>query len=337
MKSRPDLKYRVLSIAVLCCVPLTVRCGSDSDVGGTSGASGEVERDAGDSGLGHAGHAGSDYAGSAGESTSGGTEAAGAAGDTSSGIGGLTDSIGGASAGTGGLSDSIGGASAGTGGASAGTGGESAGTGGGGVAGAGPGILNVSTNILPLMGACTAPSQTFIISNTGQSALTWTAALSLPYIVVAPSSSTLLPGTAITVSVSTTTPVHLGPTPEVVITITSDVAEQPPAKVSVYYAVSGTLIGVQPDLDVGEVPLGQSKWVSVPAPPHAIDLALGSSNPAFSVENALVHGDDHWTMRFTPSALGPQSTTLSIIAPFNGAPACPSPNRFIARGVGTAP
>ena len=43
-------------------------------------------------------------------------------------------------------------------------------------------------------------------------------------------------------------------------------------------------------------------------------------------------------MIFTPSVLGPQSTTLSIIVPFGTAgPACPKPNLFTARGVSVAP
>ena len=351
MKSRPDMKSKAFSVLVLMCVPLMLRCIPDSDGGGTSGAGGEVEGGAGNGGLAHGGHAGSGHAGSAGESTSGGTDAAGTAGGVGAGTGGVSDCTGGASAGTGGASAGTGGASAGTGGVSAGTGGVSAGTGGvsagtggvsagtggsAGVAGAGPGILNVSTSILQMIGECTAPPQTFTISNAGESALTWTAALNAPLIAVTPSSSTLQPGTAITVSVSAKTPVPVAAI--IVITITSDVVAQPPTTISVQYAVRGTLIGVQPDIDVGEVPLGQSKTVSVPVPTRAVELALGSSNSAFSVPNVLAHGADHWNMIFTPNVLGPQSTTLQIIVPFGtGGPVCPSPNLFTARGVGVAP
>jgi hypothetical protein len=198
--------------------------------------------------------------------------------------------------------------------------------------------LNVSVDSLNMFGDCTAPPQTFTISNAGESALTWTAALSAPLIAVAPSSSTLLPGAEITVSVSAKALVQLLSGQTVVITISSDVAAQPPAVISVFYAVRGILIGVQPDIDVGEVPLGQSKTVSVPVPTRTVELALGSGNSAFSVPNVLAHGADHWTLVFTPSVLGPQSTTLQIIVPFGpGGPVCPSPNLFTARGVGIAP
>jgi hypothetical protein len=187
-----------------------------------------------------------------------------------------------------------------------------------------------------MMGDCTAPPQTFTISNAGESALTWTAALSAPLIAVTPSSSTLQPGTAIAVSVSAQTPVPLGAL--IVITITSDVVAQPPTTISVQYGVRGTVIGVQPDIDVGEVPLGQSKTVSVPAPGHPGELALVSSNSAFSVQGTLLHDKDHWTMIFTPNVLGPQSTTLAISVPFGiGGPVCPPNNLFTARGVGIAP
>jgi hypothetical protein len=362
MNSRPDMRSKALSIAVLLCVPLIIRCGSDSDGGGTSGAAG-AEGGAGNGGLAHgghagSGHAGSGHAGSAGESTSGGTNAAGTAGDVSAGTGGVSAGTGGVSAGTGGVSAGTGGmssagaggasagaggASAGAGGASAGTGGASAGTGGvsagGGAAGAGPGILNVSIDSLYMIGQCMSLPETFTISNTGQSALTWTAAVSAPqFVAVAPSSSTLLPGTEITVTLSSGMPVPLNVGASVVITITSDVAAQPPAIIPISYAVSGTWIGVQPDIDVGEVPLGQSKTVSVPTPAQMVELALGSGNSAFSVPNMLAHGADHWTMIFTPSVLGPQSSDLSIIVPFGTmGPACPSPNHFTARGVGIAP
>src|SRR6478735_3178292 len=405
MKSSPDMYSKVLSIAVLLCVPAIIRCGSDSDSGGTSGAAGaEVgagygglahgshagsgHAGSGHAGSGHAGsgnagsgHAGSGHAGSAGESTSGGSNAAGAGCDTSAGTGGVNAGTGGVSAGTGGVNAGTGGVNAGTGGVSAGAGGVSAGTGGvragtggvsagtggvsagtggvsagtggvsagiggvsagtGGVsaAGAGPGILNVSTDSLSMLGQCVSPSQTFTVSNTGQSALTWSAAVSNPELVaVAPSSSTLLPGTEITVTLSSGKPVQLPifQTTNVVVTITSDVAAQPPASISIAYGVIGTWIGVQPDIDVGEVPLGQSKIVSVPVPSPFVELALGSSNSAFSVPNALAHGAGHWTMIFTPSVLGPQSTNLTIIVPpfSSSGPACPSPNNFTARGVG---
>jgi len=193
-----------------------------------------------------------------------------------------------------------------------------------------------------MLGQCVSPSQTFTVSNTGQSALTWSAAVSNPELVaVAPSSSTLLPGTEITVTLSSGKPVQLPifQTTNVVVTITSDVAAQPPASISIAYGVIGTWIGVQPDIDVGEVPLGQSKIVSVPVPSPFVELALGSSNSAFSVPNALAHGAGHWTMIFTPSVLGPQSTNLTIIVPpfSSSGPACPSPNNFTARGVGIAP
>src|SRR6478735_6697158 len=433
MKSSPDMYSKVLSIAVLLCVPAIIRCGSDSDSGGTSGAAGaEVgagygglahgshagsghagsgHAGSGHAGSGHAGsgHAGSGHAGSAGESTSGGSNAAGAgcdtsagtggvnagtggvsagtggvnagtggvnagtggvsagdggvsagtggvnagtggvnagtggvsagAGGVSAGTGGVSAGTGGVSAGTGGVSAGTGGVSAGTGGVSAGTGGVSAGTGGVSAAGAGPGILNVSIDSLSMLGQCVSPSQTFTVSNTGQSALTWSAAVSNPELVaVAPSSSTLLPGTEITVTLSSGKPVQLPifQTTNVVVTITSDVAAQPPASISIAYGVIGTWIGVQPDIDVGEVPLGQSKIVSVPVPSPFVELALGSSNSAFSVPNALAHGAGHWTMIFTPSVLGPQSTNLTIIVPpfSSSGPACPSPNNFTARGVG---
>jgi len=275
-------------------------------------------------------------AGTGGASAGTGGASAGTGG-VSAGTGGVSAGTGGVSAGTGGVSAGTGGVSAGTGGVSAGTGGVSAGTGGSaGVAGAGPGILNVSTSILQMIGECTSPPQTFTISNAGESALTWTAALNAPLIAVTPSSSTLQPGTAITVSVSAKTPVPVAAI--IVITITSDVVAQPPTTISVQYAVRGTLIGVQPDIDVGEVPLGQSKTVSVPVPTRAVELALGSSNSAFSVPDVLAHGADHWNMIFTPNVLGPQSTTLQIIVPFGtGGPVCPSPNLFTARGVGVAP
>src|SRR6478735_8041887 len=377
MKSSPDMYSKVLSIAVLLCVPAIIRCGSDSDSGGTSGAAGaEVgagygglahgshagsgHAGSGHAGSGHAGsgnagsgHAGSGHAGSAGESTSGGSNAAGAGCDTSAGTGGVNAGTGGVSAGTGGVnagtggvnagtggvSAGAGGGSAGTGGVSAGTGGVSAGTGGVSAAGAGPGILNVSIDSLSMLGQCVSPSQTFTVSNTGQSALTWSAAVSNPELVaVAPSSSTLLPGTEITVTLSSGKPVQLPifQTTNVVVTITSDVAAQPPASISIAYGVIGTWIGVQPDIDVGEVPLGQSKIVYVPVPSPFVELALGSSNSAFSVPNALAHGAGHWTMIFTPSVLGPQSTNLTIIVPpfSSSGPACPSPNNFTARGVG---
>ena len=359
MKSRREMNSAAFSIAVLLCAPFVIRCGSDSGGGSAAGASGELEHGAGSGGVARggagSGHAGSGHAGS-GESTSGGSDAAGTAGDMSASTAGASASAGtsgasagtsgasagtsGASAGTSGASAGTSGASAGTSGASAGTSGASAGTAGSaGIAGAGPGILNVSIQNLYLYGECTVPPQTFTISNTGQSPLTWTAAVGAPLVTLAPSSSTLLPGNEVTVTVSVTTPVQLSSEQSFQITITSDIAAQPPTLVQVTYAVSGTLIGVQPDIDFGEVPLGQTKMVSVPAPPHGtVELALGSSNHVFSVPNLLLHAENHWTLYFTPSVLGPQSSTLQIIVPFgSGGPPCPSPNLFAARGVGIAP
>lgn len=190
-----------------------------------------------------------------------------------------------------------------------------------------------------MMGDCTVAPQTFTLSNTGQSPLTWNAALAPALLAVAPASSTLQPGAEVTVSVGQTTPVQLSLGQSLALTITSDVPAQPPTAISVFYMARGTMIGVQPDIDVGEVRLGQSKTVSVPAPPHSVELALGSGNsPVFSISEPLVHGADHWTMVFTPAVLGPQSVTLSIIVPFGpGGPACPNPNLFTARGTGIAP
>jgi len=212
-----------------------------------------------------------------------------------------------------------------------------------------PGHLVLSAYGLNFAGECDLPVQHVIISNDGGSPFTWLANVhfvgTLQPVQVAPNTSTLLPGTSVTVEVSPSVPQVAG---NIVsdIAITTDLADQPMALVALSYSVSGFGITPPPDIDFGEVPTssmasGIIEAVQFYNVPGVVLTASGflpgtTPLPQFSLHGAVPNDPSPglWTLYFMPQVVGPASVTLTVGS--MGHVVCP-PNTFTANGVGVAP
>lgn len=325
--------------------------GATGGVGGAGIAGATGGGGAGVSGggvLGVAGAIGGDGCSTAGA----GGSIAGAAGSVA-GLGGVPGSAGSGGGATGyaGSNQSGDGGLAGIGGwyASGGNGAAAGQTNSAGASGATAATLVLSTYSLDIEGECSAPGQSVTISNPSDSPITWTAEVvaqpptyfPLP-VYIDPLSSTLLPGGSVVM--------HVSPFPSYpvltrntawpgTISLTQDVS------IAVLYGVRGFRAATLPeDIDFGAVPLCENKTLSVPT--FGVDGTI--PRLAASYDSDFVVWGLHtatpppwdkppWTLSFSPRALGPRTTTLTVTS--SDGIVC-APNNFAARGVGvprTAP
>jgi hypothetical protein len=296
-------------------------------IAGNGGAGGSSDSGGGGTGGGAMGGSAGATGGSAGMSGSGGASGAGGV-SGASGVGGASGAGGGSGVG-------------GTGGAS-GSGGAGSGT---------PGHLTLSATTLEFSAICpnppTATPQTVTLTNTGGTALTWTATFDSSHIFdapdasLSPSTSTLAPGAHIDVTVSPATleefqyvmgtTLALGD-----LSITTDVTADTAHVVTLSEDAYGYFAG-PPDLTTfGTVTVGDAvqktiHGIASPASPGGI--VLQSSNPDFALSGLVPSPiDASWTLTFQPSAAGLESTTLTAGDMFGHC--IYPPNTFVVTGTG---
>jgi hypothetical protein len=171
----------------------------------------------------------------------------------------------------------------------------------------------------------------FTISNTSNVPLTWHVSTVPAFFALTPLGSTLAVGGTIDVSVTSKARSAV-----FTLEIVADVA--PSQSVQLQSSLLGYLGPVVSDVDVGNVPVGASSSVFIPAAGDYPGVALGSSLAAFQLnflKPSNVPGGFGWTLTFSPTVAGLQQSTLTFFSTA-GALVCP-PNTFVAKGVGLAP
>ncbi len=226
---------------------------------------------------------------------------------------------------------------------SAGMGGGAGSSGSSGTAGTGggstsPGHLTLSATELDFYVECPGPTvatpQTLTLTNTGGTALTWSATFDSSK-ALSSSGSTLAPGAHVDVAVSpppitTSMPaqssVDLGS-----LTIASDVPGQAAQAVTLYEGASGYFATPDADLNFGDVFIGDVGGGTVPPVGSVPGLVLSSSNPDFVLSGATPSQQLTWSLTFTPTKSGVDTTTLTI----GSFSSCVwPPNTFKATGTG---
>ncbi len=248
------------------------------------------------------------------DSSAGSAGAAGShagTGGTGTHAGGASDHAGGAD--SAGQSASDAGANAG-GAAEAGTAGASGEGGGGSILG----VLEISGTTLSFNVECPhapiADPQTVTLTNSGGSALTWSANFDSSQVTVTPATSTLDPGAHVDVSVApaaiTTTKapgsnIALGP-----ITVSTDVAGSTPQTIALSETASGTIVAPVAPISFGRVPVGTETTKSVG--PLGTGIGLTSSDPSVILSGLTPKQDGTWDVTFLPPGEGLKSATLTL-------------------------
>jgi hypothetical protein len=345
--------------------PTAGRSGSSSAGIGGSGESAGTAGVETEGGTNSAGSGGSNSAGSGGSAGMGGSSGvagfgghAGASGESGhAGLGGT----GGASGegghaglgGTGGASGESGHAGlGGSGGASGegghaglgGTGGASgegghAGLGGSGGAGGSGGVGNLTLSTAHLYfnlhcpGTPVFAAQTVTLTNTGGTALTWTAAINP--VNISPGTSTLAPNAHVDLTI---VPSHVpspppSPTYDVQmpdINVTTDVPGDVTHVIAVTESADGYIVIPPATISFGDVSVGTSVTMTVPMTSQP-GAALAVNNSEFVLNGVAPEGGGTWKLTFTPSSLGLQTATLTM----GSFSACVfAPNTFMATGTG---
>jgi hypothetical protein len=193
------------------------------------------------------------------------------------------------------------------------------------------------------------PPTSFTLTNGFNAPIDWSTTLaeSLAFFSIAPSGSSLLPGEAVTVTVtpsalaSGSLPHGFPPTLSGTITILGDSAG--PQTVSVTEPVMGIDISWTPtNLDFGMVPVtilppvgspSASLTVMESGPATSSPIELSSDNTSFSANLVNTYPRTSWTVQFAPTKVGLQTATLTWGTQTSGSIFC-SPHAFTATGTG---
>lgn len=187
----------------------------------------------------------------------------------------------------------------------------------------GPARLVLSTTALNFAAHCPSSpefdSQTVVLTNPGQSSLTWNLVTAPSEVNVTPANGTLAAGAHVNVTVtpsyfllgSKATPGHDYQTTLVTFatTIPGDTAQSVILKLS----NDGYIVKPPSQINFGAVAAGSSStksiaWASVLPP----SVTLVSSNPDFALNGSSPLPDGTWSLKFTPSMSGAESATLTM-------------------------
>lgn len=183
--------------------------------------------------------------------------------------------------------------------------------------------LVLSTTALNVAAHCpSSPSfdpQEIVLTNPGQSSLTWRLITGPSAVGVSPNTGTLAAGAQVAVTVapsffllgSNATPGHDYRTALLTFgtTIPGDTAQT----VTLTLSNDGYIVRPPDPINFGAVPLGTSStrsvaWASV-LPPN---VTLVSNNPDFALNGSSPLPNGTWSLTFTPSMSGAESTTLTM-------------------------
>ena len=158
------------------------------------------------------------------------------------------------------------------------------------------------------------------MTNSGGTAVAWTATSTSSQFSINPAGSTLAPGAQAAVTVS---PVAIAPyyggyaTLDLgQITVTSSAAGDAPQTVVVTEYATGFFGAPESGKDFGTVFVGAPAAIQVGASSNGGGF-LSSSNPAFILSGFAPHVEGTWDLTFAPKHAGAQSTTLTLFSPIN--------------------